>query len=237
MLGKIAIMCFLALVLVNSSMAATIYGTVYDTSLKKVQNAMVEIDTNPRQFFVAQNGSYSFNVPYGFYSIKAKMLQKNTIVAYSEENISVRQEGAYVLDLILIPDIEEGVEAIGVDFDSDPIETISSDKAAFNSPLIISIVLIAALFLILYLFFRNKTGQKAGTAKNPKTGQVQGSDLDKVVEIIKKEGGRATQKDIRKEIPLSEAKISLMIAELEHKGIVQKIKKGRGNIIILKNSK
>ena len=59
-------------------------------------------------------------------------------------------------------------------------------------------------------------------------------DLDHVIKIIKQEGGRATQKDIRKQIPLSEAKISLMIAELEHKGIVEKIKKGRGNIIILK---
>ena len=52
--------------------------------------------------------------------------------------------------------------------------------------------------------------------------------------MIRKEGGRATQKDIRKQIPLSEAKISLMLAELEHKGVVEKIKKGRGNIIILK---
>ena len=57
--------------------------------------------------------------------------------------------------------------------------------------------------------------------------------------MLKEEGGRATQKAKRKEIQLSEAKISLMIEELEHKGIVEKIKKGRGNIIILKkdNSK
>ena len=59
-------------------------------------------------------------------------------------------------------------------------------------------------------------------------------DLEKVIKILKEEGGRATQKVIRKEIPLSEAKISLMIAELEHKGVIEKIKKGRGNIIILK---
>ena len=59
-------------------------------------------------------------------------------------------------------------------------------------------------------------------------------DLEKIIKIIKQEGGRTTQKEIRKEIPLSEAKISLMIAELEHKGIIEKIKKGRGNIIILK---
>ena len=60
------------------------------------------------------------------------------------------------------------------------------------------------------------------------------NDLNQIIKIIKDEGGRATQKEIRKKIPLSEAKISLMIAELEHEGKVKKIKKGRGNIIILK---
>jgi uncharacterized membrane protein len=48
-------------------------------------------------------------------------------------------------------------------------------------------------------------------------------DLRKVIDIIKKEGGRTTQKELRKQIPLSEAKISLMISELEHKKIVQKV--------------
>ena len=58
--------------------------------------------------------------------------------------------------------------------------------------------------------------------------------MEIIIKILIQEGGRTTQKGIRKQIPLSEAKISLMIAELEHKGIVDKIKKGRGNIIILK---
>jgi uncharacterized membrane protein len=52
-----------------------------------------------------------------------------------------------------------------------------------------------------------------------------------VLDIIKNEK-RITQKDIRKQLPDSEAKISLVISELESKGIVKKIKKGRGNIII-----
>ena len=73
---------------------------------------------------------------------------------------------------------------------------------------------------------------KSKIEKTPFTGEF---DINKIVDILKKEGGRATQKDIRKEAPLSEAKISLMIAELEHKGIIKKIKKGRGNIIVLEN--
>lgn len=55
----------------------------------------------------------------------------------------------------------------------------------------------------------------------------------KVLEIIK-EHQRITQKEIRKDIPLSEAKVSLIISEMESKGLVQKIKKGRGNIIVWK---
>jgi uncharacterized membrane protein len=71
-------------------------------------------------------------------------------------------------------------------------------------------------------------------AKHEKNVQEYDEDLQKMIDAIRKEGGRTTQKDIRKQIPLSEAKISLMISELEHKGVVEKVKKGRGNIIILK---
>ena len=58
-------------------------------------------------------------------------------------------------------------------------------------------------------------------------------DKIKIINIIRRHGNRTTQKDIRKEISFSEAKVSLVIAELEHEGMVKKIKKGRGNIIIL----
>ncbi|MBW2964939.1 hypothetical protein KY363_05780 [Candidatus Woesearchaeota archaeon] len=62
-------------------------------------------------------------------------------------------------------------------------------------------------------------------------------DLHRMLTVIEREGGRVTQKELRKEFPLSEAKISLMVSELEHKGLVKKVKKGRGNIILLKKKK
>ena len=58
-------------------------------------------------------------------------------------------------------------------------------------------------------------------------------DLSKVLEVIKKNDGRITQKEIRKQLSLSEAKISLVISQLESEKKIKKIKKGRGNIIIL----
>ena len=54
---------------------------------------------------------------------------------------------------------------------------------------------------------------------------------EKIFSLIK-EHKRMTQKELRKEIPLSEAKISLVVTELEHEGKIKKIRKGRGNIII-----
>jgi uncharacterized membrane protein len=59
--------------------------------------------------------------------------------------------------------------------------------------------------------------------------------LNRALDIIKNNDGRITQKDLRREMmDLSESKVSSIITELEHKGKIEKIKRGRGNIILLK---
>lgn len=227
------------LFLANLANAATIHGAVYDLSLNKIDNARVEINSIPKQFIVAQNGTYSFNVPNGDYTIKAQQIQRKTIIASVQENITIRQTGSYVLDLILFPDVEEGVEEISIDVNN--IAGLNN-----NNFLAIALIVILLIAVLAYFIFK-KTKQKKGIITEYKAeknkdnnGNTTGSNIGKgkeidiILGILKKEGGRATQKEIRKEIPFSEAKISLMIAELEHKGIVEKVKKGRGNIIILK---
>ena len=206
--------------------AATIYGAVYDLSLKKVSNAEVEINSSPRQFMVAINGTYSFEVPNGDYLIESNHFQKKSVVSAAKENVTVKQEGSYVIDLILFPEVESGFEepdSVGI---NESFLDTSIQKKYSVIPLIIAIFIIALIGLY-YLFIKKKK-------INRREEFTDDDELRKLINIIKKEGGRATQKDIRKQIPLSEAKISLMIAELEHKGVVEKIKKGRGNIIILK---
>lgn len=59
-------------------------------------------------------------------------------------------------------------------------------------------------------------------------------DLKEIIEILEKVGGRMTQKDLRSRLKFSEAKVSLMITDLEDRKLVQKVKKGRGNIILLR---
>jgi|SRR3989338_4295642 len=209
--------------------AATIHGTVYDISLKKANNARVEINTSPKQFLVAQNGTYSFTVPNGLYTIKAQLMQKNEVVSSVQENITIKHDGSYVLDLILFPDFEEGVEDPGIDINGSIMDADVNRSYVLGGILILIVMAVAAVF---YYFKLKSKGSKAETEPNKES--FESNDLDRVIDVIKKDGGRTTQKEIRKQIPLSEAKISLMIAELEHKGVIEKIKKGRGNIIILK---
>ena len=225
---KVLVLFFVLIILVNSVYAASIYGTIYDFSLKKINNAIVEINTIPKQIIVAQNSTYSFNVPNGRYTITTKLMQKNSVIASSQENLTIMQDGSYVLDLILFPDVEEGIEEPGIEVNSD----VSGGST--NNRVILVFIVLVILGIVVGAVYYNKTHKKKNfEAKEERTGN-EDSGLEDVIKIIKQEGGRATQKDIRKQIPLSEAKISLMIAELEHKEIIEKIKKGRGNIIILK---
>ena len=228
---KILTLVLMCIFLINLVNAATIHGTIYDLSLKKMDNVRVEINTSPKQFIVAQNSSYAFNVPNGAYTIKAQLIQKNAILASVQENITIKQDGSYVLDLILFPDIEEGVEDIDIDVNGDIVET----KNNKNNILILSGIAAILIIILIGLYYFRKQKKETKKIEEIKTERI-GEDinLEQIIKIIKQEGGRTTQKDIRKQIPLSEAKISLMIAELEHKGIIEKIKKGRGNIIILK---
>ena len=227
---------------VNLAEAAKIHGTVYDTSLKRINGAVVEIDTKPAQRFIAVNGEYSFNVPNGDYVIKAKYLTEDLIELETEEKTTVNSEGDFILDLFLLPNLEE-LNETEIEVESFDVENGKNTKFII---LIIILSIIGILVLIYVLFpkkFRikhlenRKEKIEKEEVKEEKTEQKlisEDEDAKKIIDILRKEGGRINQKDLRKSFGMSEAKMSLLIAELEHKGRIEKIKKGRGNIIILK---
>lgn len=222
------ILIFMLLVAIPTAFSATIYGTIYDLSLDKAKNIRVEVNTEPNQFYISKNGSYAFNVPSGSYTVKAEQYIGNLLKSSVIENITIKDDGSYVLDLILFPTIEEELE------DNIELIEIPEKKSNFIYNFGFIIILLLVIFLIYWFyFFRKKKVKKEKDRIIDQEEKVPEDDLKKVIEIIKEEGGRTTQKDIRKKIPLSEAKISLLIAELEHNGKIKKIKKGRGNIIIL----
>ncbi len=80
-----------------------------------------------------------------------------------------------------------------------------------------------------------KAEQKKTVAEHKRDIANEPGYVEKAFEIIKKHDGRISQKQLRKEmLPLSEAKISLIVTELEHANKIVKVKKGRGNVILVK---
>lgn len=220
------ILPLMLLILVNVCLAATIHGTVYDENLDVLENAIVEVDSTPQQRYVAKDGNYKFTLSEGSYTITTKY---NDQVA--KEKVTIEAEGDYILDLFLFPSFEEEEELLK------EIEKINVEDEYFEgegisktSLMIISIMIVLALLAVVFYSLKSKKPEVKAGIEDIKDDD----ELKKYLDFIKKHGGRTTQKEIRKNFPMSEAKISLIITELEHKGKVQKIRKGRSNVIILK---
>ncbi|MEK6823297.1 MAG: hypothetical protein AABY13_05685 [Nanoarchaeota archaeon] len=230
-----AVLAFVALFALPLVHAATIEGDVYTIDFMPASGVVVEIDTTPRQQLVVLNGSYSVRVPQGDYHLTATQRKDGIVKAQITENISVQAEGTYTLDLILFP-------VFGADEDLDIDVEVADEAQLSPEPMVpqqvwIGAAVIVVAAIVLWLVLRTRREQQRPThvdiVAQPELSSTK-KDLDDLVAIIKKLGGRTTQKELRKEVPYSEAKVSLVLTELEHKGIIEKIKRGRANIIILK---
>ena len=221
--------------------AATIHGTIYGPDLELAKKALVEINSTPKQNMVANDGTYSFSVAEGTYKIEAYYSYQGVLL-YDKQTITLPAEGDFVLDLILFEtlDIEE------LEFDESKlrmIEELLKDKPKTDIWIVISIGILVLIIVALVIYYflskrkklkrKKKKRFKAKTVKE-KIKPVGDEVMTKTIKILKREK-RVTQKDIRKELGISEAKASLVIAELEAEGKVKKIKRGRGNIIIYKS--
>ena len=195
------------LILISTfSQAATIEGGLYDLSLKNLKNVIVEINTFPKQRVIAVNGYYKFeSVPLGNYTILAYTKDKELT---AKEEITILQEGTYRVDLFLLPEIPTKEEK-------------SYSWLAWIIGLMMVIILVA--------IFATRKKQKPKHEKKELK-----EDLQELVKLIKKLGSRTTQKELVKQTGLSEAKISLMLTELEDLGKIKRIKKGRTNVVVLK---
>jgi len=236
---KIFLGLFFLIFLSSLASAAEIKGKIYDFELNTLNNVRVEINTVPKQVLVASNGEYFFNLPLGKYTITAEYALNDLKIT---ENVFIKNEGTYNLDLILLPNLDEEEEILAELSDIEITSTFIEDDVNTLGRIGFVIGLIGIIAIIIFIWFKfkykteelekevNKTAKRIKQKQKP----ILDKELNNLYNFIKKEGGRTTQKDIRKNFPQSEAKISLMIAELEDKNLIKKIKKGRGNIIVLK---
>ena len=207
-------------------LAAEITGKTYSPELKLLKNVVVEINTQPKQIIVT-DPSYSFTVSPGTYVIKARY--ENEEEYYLEENITVKEEGKFSHDLILFYNLED-----------EDLELPELDDLNLQKPRSNYIIYLLFIIAIIIGFFSQRIFKiKSKTKESTTEGEVKEiqeelkDDLKLVLEILKNNNGRINQKDLRKQLNLSEAKVSLMISELESLNKVKRIKKGRGNIIVL----
>jgi uncharacterized membrane protein len=236
MLRKLIFGLFFMILLSSLVYAAQIQGQVYDLELNVLNNVKVEVDTVPRQILVVKDGSYAFDLESGTYTITATYLPDDLKIT---EYVTIKDQGTYNLDLILFPNLDPETEILDEISEIDLTETFIEENVNTLGRLITAIVLLGLVIAVVIIWFKFK--KKTEEIKKDVKKQVAKvskprvpDDLKELVAFIKHEGGRTTQKEIRKQFPQSEAKISLMIAELEDKEIIKKIKKGRGNIIVFK---
>jgi len=204
------------LILILPVNGAVIKGNIYSWELNKI-GAIVEINTTPKQRIVALNGSYMFEIPSGTYEIKAYSIDGNL---FCNETVNVTRNGTYTIDLILFPRLEESkLNITELDF--------AFERESGIDQTIIYVVIAICSFsaLITYTLFRIFRRKRIDILSN---------DLKIVLELIKSAGGRITQKELREKLGWSEAKLSLVLSDLERRGLIEKYKKGRGNIIFLK---
>ena len=206
--------------------AATVQGTIYDLSLNKANNVIVTVDSKPIQKIISPYGFYTFDLPLGEYNLRAEYYEDQVLISMAEEFVLIEQQGTFRVDLVLFSNLEDDTEVIEL-----PETTLERESYWFYYVL--------ALFIIGILFLRYRLIQ-VNNNKSIKNEQLKqeikivkvDTELNDLLNLIKQNNGRITQKEIRKHHPsMSEAKMSLMITELEHKGLVKKVKKGRGNVI------
>lgn len=246
---KMAITAFLTIILFAAlTQAAVLRGTVYDSDFNALSKVLVEINSTPRQTMVAQHGEYAFNVPLGHYEINAFFENAST-----SAEASVITEGDYRIDLILISiDLGE-LNAYDQNLPNVLNETFAEEKtqppalAQSENLAFFAIVALALATLVaaawLFTRFKKRAKNESKTIARKKARREVAKIVEEkhvtltreqreLLEKIKSSGGRLKQKDLRKQVEYSEAKVSLDLDVLESQGLIKRIKKGRGNIII-----
>ncbi len=239
---------FLAVLLLSAfASSATVSGEVYEWySLELISDVIIDVNTVPHQTVVSKDGSYSLELPPGDYLLRAEYFEDNVLVYDAEEEISIVDGGDYLLDLLMFPSLEddflwdENLLGPEIGIGGDGGEDEEDDYLITIFIAVVGIGIIGGFGIFYFTKMQKKTSHKEtpeilkGGKADAALEEEMDAALNEVIGILQRYGGRMTQKELREKVSFGEAKTSLVVAELEHMGKVKKFKKGRGNILVLK---
>jgi len=198
--------CLIALFLLSMAHGAYIYGDIYTAEgMQKLEGAVIKIKGDGFSYYlVSEKSNYSVQLPDGRYDITAEYYDENGNLLYSaSENLYLGGEDSK-LDLVL---------------------TQTSDNL-----LIYLLLAIIVLGIILFLVSGHVSKAPVKAEHQPEKKELD-EEAKNVLKALDSYEGRATQKELKEALNYSDSKISLILAELEHEGMVKRFKRGRGNII------
>ena len=230
---KMLILGIALIVLLPCVSAATIKGTVFEWfNLEPLEGVIIDVNSTPQQRVITQGtGEYSFDLPVGTYSLHAEYYEHAELLYSEDEKITIAGEGEFNLDLVMFPVLEEPEEIEnGLD-----VELILPEEQQKNESDDLGYGLLAGMFIAVLAFIVIAGYLLEKRKRKPWEHEAKLDEYaEEVVTVLRKSGNRLTQKELRERVSsVGEAKISLILTELEAAGKIKKIKKGRGNVIVL----
>jgi uncharacterized membrane protein len=236
-----------------SAHGAELSGTIYTSDLNVAEYSLLLIDTTPAQRIILEDGYYNISLPPGAYHLTAYYSEGGR--TYEDKTtFNISEEGAYTYDFILFPSDMNSSEALPSIGELTIPESKQSSTLDTLGIMVVAACILIAVLVIVAVWKRKKDARqrkeqemskkiekrvirdielKQEAPEKEQKEELQ-ADLKSIIAILKQEDGRTTQKELRRHIPCSEAKMSMMLTELEHKGKIERIKKGRANLIVLK---
>jgi len=99
--------------------------------------------------------------------------------------------------------------------------------------LVISMLALGASLLIIFYRFRTANRKKEKIEQIPSVTFEIESEIDKIIKILKENGGFSRQSTLVEKLGLSKSKVSETLSDMERKGLIRRQKKGREKIVIL----
>lgn len=202
--------------------AATVYGAIYDSQMNPVTKTVVHINSSPPQRHISRYGGYSFIVGEGEYEITAELTYNNITRTIASQRITIDQDGEYRIDLFVSDDIS---------FEQ-PLEQETGYWWWWIGIILVGGIGMWGLGIWYAQRFKGNSTETSQSVVVSESEPITHPLKAKILSILDKHQGKVSQRDIRKELRYSQAKISMVLTEMEQDNTITRIKSGRSNTII-----